>query len=246
MYAITNSAVPAARLSAPAPAPALSAPQISVRPRNAAIAADADPFERLGAIAKYEKNRTIYYEGDEAEHYFKVRSGTVRLCKVTEDGRRQIAAFHTAGDLFGWTDHDAYNFSAEAVTDVTVEKYQRGRVEESVRANPSLGRRVLALLSNQLASAHEHLLLLGRMTASERIAVFLLDLVRRQPAARGAAATIELPMNRKDMADYLGLTVETVSRTMSAFKRKGIISFAVPESVQLKHSTALERLIKAA
>src|ERR1051325_2005000 len=76
-------------------------------------AAEADPLERLGITAKFEKNRTIYFEGDESAHYYKVRSGTVRLCKVTEDGRRQIAAFLTAGDLFGWTDQDAYNFSAE-------------------------------------------------------------------------------------------------------------------------------------
>lgn len=244
MYAITNSAVPAARNSTQAGV--LSPAQIPLRSGSGRSTAEADPLDRLGAVARYAKNRTIYYEGDEADHYFKVRSGTVRLCKVTEDGRRQIAAFLTAGDLFGWTDQAFYSFSAEAVTEVTVEKFQRQRIEESVRANPSLGRRILMLLSNQLASAHEHLLLLGRMTASERIAVFLLDLARRQRAANGAAATIELAMSRKDMADYLGLTVETVSRTMSALKRKGIISFAVPESVQLKQSTALERLAMAA
>jgi CRP/FNR family transcriptional regulator len=165
---------------------------------------------------------------------------------VTEDGRRQIAAFLTEGDLFGWTDQDIYNFSAEAVTDVMVDKYSRVRIEESVKANPGLGRRVLALLSHQLASAHEHLLLLGRMTASERIATFLLDLVRRQRHGNVSGASIELPMSRKDVADYLGLTVETVSRTMSALKRKGIISFSEPEHVQLKQNATLERLAMAA
>lgn len=219
-------------------------PAATFRPLASALAAPAesDPLARLGVAVKVEKNRTIYFEGDEAEHYYKVRSGTVRLCKVTEDGRRQIAAFLTEGDLFGWTDQDVYNFSAEAVTDATVEKYSRARVEESVKANPSMGRRVLAMLSTQLASAHEHLLLLGRMTASERIANFLLELGRRQHAAND----IELPMNRKDVADYLGLTVETVSRTMSALKRKGIIAFTEPESVHLKQNTALERLAMAA
>lgn len=243
MYAITNSAVPAIRTSAPARA--LASPH-AIASGRAPSGAEADPLERLGIAAKYEKNRTIYYEGDEAGQYFRVRAGTVRLCKVTEDGRRQIAAFLTAGDLFGWTDQVAFNFSAEAVTDAVVEKYQRQRVEASVKANPGMERRILALLSNQLACAHEHLLLLGRMTASERIAAFLLDLVRRQRRANGATATIELHMNRKDMADYLGLTVETVSRTMSALKRKGIIDFAVPDNVQLKQSAALERLAMAA
>ena len=232
MYAMTNSAGTAAR-----------APMaMRLQPVPAAPAAAVDPLDRLGAPMKAEKNRTIYFEGDEAAHCYKVTGGTVRLCKVTEDGRRQIAAFLTAGDLFGWTDQDFYNFSAEAVTDVTLQKFSRARVEESAKANPALGRRVLTLLSTQLASAHDHLLLLGRMTAAERIASFLLDLVRRQRHG----GSIELAMNRKDVADYLGLTVETVSRTMSALKRKGIIFFAEPENVQLKQSTALERLAMAA
>lgn len=234
MHATTNSANAAAR--------AFVATRL--QPVSAAPAAQtaADPLDRLGGQVKFEKNRTIYYEGDEAEHCYKVKSGTVRLCKVTEDGRRQIAAFLTAGDLFGWTDHGFYGFSAEAVSDVTLEKYSRARVDDAVKASPALGRRVLALLSTQLASAHEHLLLLGRMTAVERVASFLLDLVRRQHTG----GSIELAMCRKDVADYLGLTVETVSRTMSALKRKGIISFADPESVQLRQSGALERLAMAA
>jgi CRP/FNR family transcriptional regulator len=238
MYAMTNSARTVASASQ------------QIRPvsmfKPLAPAGEANPMERLGSPVNYDKNRTIYFEGDEATHYFRVRSGMVRLSKVTEDGRRQIAAFLTAGDLFGWTDQDAYNYSAEAVTDATVEKYSRVRIEESVKANPSLGRSILGLLSGQLALAQDHLLLLGRMTASERIATFLLDLVRRQRSAGAAGSDIELPMNRKDVADYLGLTVETVSRTMSALKRKGIIAFAEPESVQLKQSTALERLAMAA
>jgi len=231
MYAMTNSASTAMR--------APMAMRLQTAP---AAPANVDPLDRLGAAAKFEKNRTIYFEGDEAEHCYRVKSGTVRLCKVTEDGRRQIAAFLTEGDLFGWTDHGFYGFSAEAVTDVTLEKFSRARVEEAAKASPALGRRVLTLLSTQLASAHDHLLLLGRMTAAERIASFLLDLVRRQHKG----GSVALAMCRKDVADYLGLTVETVSRTMSALKRKGIISFAEPENVQLKQSGALERLAMAA
>lgn len=234
MYAMTNSTGTTARAAL-----AMRLQPVSAAP---AAAAPADPLDRLGAAMKCERNRTIYFEGDEAEHCYKVKSGTVRLCKVTEDGRRQIAAFLTEGDLFGWTDQGFYGYSAEAVTDVTLEKFSRARVDEAAKASPALGRRVLALLSTQLASAHDHLLLLGRMTAAERIASFLLELVRRQHAT----GSIALPMSRKDVADYLGLTVETVSRTMSALKRKGIIWFAEPESVALKHSGALERLAMAA
>lgn len=233
MHAYTNSAVSAAR----APMAMHLRPVSAAAPR-----AGADPLERLGTAAKFGRNHTIYFEGDEAGHCYRVKSGTVRLCKVTEDGRRQIAAFLTAGDLFGWTDHGGYGFSAEAVTDVTLEKFSRARIEDAVKAFPALGRHVLALLSTQLASAHGHLLLLGRMTAAERIANFLLELGRRQ-RNDGAVA---LAMCRKDIADYLGLTVETVSRTMNALKREGIIAFAEPENVRLKQSAALERLAMAA
>src|SRR5690606_29680269 len=152
-------------------------------------------------------------------------SGVVRLCKVTEDGRRQIVAFLTAGDIFGWTVQDHYSFSAEAVTLVSAVKYSRSRIEALARTDPAVGRRVLVLLSSQLTLAHDHLLLLGRMTAAERISTFLLTMTRRRTGRLPDARTVELPMNRRDMADYLGLTTETVSRTMSAMKREGLISF---------------------
>jgi CRP/FNR family nitrogen fixation transcriptional regulator len=234
MYALTTS-------TTPAQAPAVLSMAAALAPR--ATGDVPAGFERLGTTSKIARNRTIYFEGDDTVHCFRVVSGTVRLCKVTEDGRRQIAAFLTAGELFGWTDHEAYSFSAEAVTDVAVEKYARARIDEAVKANPALGRSVLALLSCQLASAHEHLLLLGRMTAAERIAHFLLDLTKRQG---GAARNVELAMNRKDLADYLGLTVETVSRVMNGLKRKGIIDFAMPEYVEVRQSAMLERLAMAA
>ncbi len=162
----------------------------------------ADPLAPIAVRVTYLKNHTVYYEGDDAQYHFKVVSGMVRLCKVTEDGRRQIAAFPTAGDFFGWTGQDTYNYSAEAVTEVVLEKYHRRGLEESVKSNPKAGQRVLTLLSNQLTSAHDHLLVLGRMTAEERIAAFLLDRARRrEDAGADRVATIELPMRRKDIAD---------------------------------------------
>lgn len=218
----------------------------AVWPMSASADTARDPLERLGATVRYERNRTIYFEGDEAASCFRVRSGTVRLCKMTEDGRRQIAAFLTAGDVFGWVDGSVYNFSAEAVTDVTLEKFQRQRIDRAIAEDPAMGRRILALLSSQLADAHDHLLLLGRMTAYERIATFLLDLAKRQRKSGPAGGPIELPMNRRDLADYLGLTVETVSRVMNALKRKGVIFFSSPEDVELKQNAALQRLAMAA
>lgn len=207
---------------------------------------DIDSLDRLGTGVAFGRRRAIYYEGDEAQHYFKVVSGVVRLCKVTEDGRRQIAAFLVAGDFFGWTVQDCHSYSAEAVTDVTAMKYSRHRIEEAVRTDPAVGRRVLGLLANQLASAHDHLLLLGRMTAAERLSAFLLDLTKRRGGTPVDAITVDLPMNRRDIADYLGLTIETVSRTMSAMKRKGLVSFTDAESVRLNRCDVLERMAMAA
>jgi CRP/FNR family transcriptional regulator, nitrogen fixation regulation protein len=208
---------------------------------------EVDPLTQIALTVEYPRNRTIYYEGDEAQHHFKVLSGTVRLCKLTEDGRRQIAAFPTVGDLFGWAGQDTRNYSAEAVTDVILEKYHRRRIEESVTSNPSTGYRVLTMLSSQLTSAHDHFLLLGRMSAAERIAAFLLELARRQGGLGAEEVTsIALPMNRKDIADYLGLTIETVSRTMNAMKRSGLISFTNAGSVRLNHCDGFERFAPAA
>lgn len=241
MLAMANLAIDAARTSA-----GISA----ITPRRGLAeqgeARDIDALDRVGTGAAYGRRRAIYHEGDEARHYFKVVSGVVRLCRVTEDGRRQIVAFLVAGEFFGWTVEDHHAYSAEAVTDVSVMKYPRSRIEEIVRTDPATARRVLGLLTGQLASAHDHLLLLGRMTAAERLSAFLLDLIRRCGGAATDAATIELPMNRRDIADYLGLTAETVSRTMSAMKRKGLLSFTGAYSVRLNRCDILERMAMAA
>src|SRR5690606_17994512 len=99
------------------------------------------PFEGAGAVnVTYDRNETIFYDGDDAEYCFRVLSGMVRLCKITEDGRRQISAFLAPGDVFGWTLYPCHSFSAEAVTDVVVQKCRRARVEETIRANPAAGR----------------------------------------------------------------------------------------------------------
>lgn len=211
------------------------------KPASTARGVEQDPLARFGTISRYGKNSTICFEGDDVRYCFKVQSGTIRLCKTTEDGRRQIAAFLTAGDLFGWVDKEAYNFSAEAVTDVIVERFDRRRMDDAANTDPSLGSRILAVVSRQLESAQNHLVLLGRMTAPERVATFLLDLVKRQ-RAESSGGSIELAMNRRDLADYLGLTVETVSRVMNSLKRNRVIAFSAPENVRLTQGAALKRL----
>jgi CRP-like cAMP-binding protein len=242
MYS-TSSVSAVTALRGPVPfAPAVGRPSAASAPS----ATCHDALAPFGTTVAYERNRTIYFEGDEAEHCFRVRSGTVRLCKVTEDGRRQIIAFLRVGDLFGWFEEGAYRFSAEAVSDVVVEKFQRRRIDRATTESPALGRGIIAMLSSQLAGAHQHAVLLGRMTAYERVASFLLDLARRGRQAPQGDRIVGLSMNRRDLADYLGLTVETVSRVMNGLKRKGIIFFTAPDDVHLKQSDTLERMALAA
>ena len=241
MYAMTNMAAQTTRKVVPAAAVSLPAGEAQDR-QNRVI----DPLDRIGVGVQLAKGRTLYYEGDQAQHFFKIVSGVVRLCKVTEDGRRQIAAFLTAGDFLGWTIQDNYSYSAEAVTCVTLLKYSRRQVDKMVQTDPAATRLVLVLLSDQLALAQDHLLLLGRMTAAERISAFLLNLTKWPGAPRIDATTVELPMTRKDIADYLGLTIETVSRTMSAMRRNGLVSFTKADSIRLNRCEALERLAMAA
>ena len=187
----------------------------------------------------FASDRGIHMQGDPADFYCRVVSGIVRICKATEDGRRQIAAFPGPGDLFGWAGYDRYAYAAEAVTDVVLLRWPRRAMEQAIVDDPELGRQILAVLFRQLADFQDHLLLVGRMQAHERIAAFLLAHGRRHARDR---RRFPLPMSRKDIADHLGLTVETVSRTMHGFVARGLITFAPGRIVQIRDGEALARL----
>jgi CRP-like cAMP-binding protein len=203
---------------------------------------DADLLPRATTTVTVPRNRAIYFEGDPAEHYYRVVSGTVRICKETEDGRRQIASFPAAGNLFGWAGRTHHGYSAEAVTDVTLLRWHRRTIEAAILADPDAGHRILAILFEQLGEAQTHLLLLGRMRATERVAAFLLARAERYRREGFQGGRVPLPMCRKDIADYLGLTVETVSRTMHALKQRGVIGFGAGDAVQIADHGELERL----
>ena len=195
---------------------------------------------RGGSTITVPRNRTVYFEGDPAEFCYRVIAGTVRICKETEDGRRQIAAFPTNGDLFGWSAPERYGYSAEAVTEVTLQRWHRHSIEEAIIGDAEAGHRMLSVLFEQLGEAQMHLLVLGRLRAGERIAAFLLSRTARYERDVGRAERVPLPMARKDIADYLGLTVETVSRTMHGLKQRGIIDFAAGEGVSIRDRDALD------
>jgi CRP/FNR family transcriptional regulator, nitrogen fixation regulation protein len=185
------------------------------------------------------KGEGLFAEGDAADHFYKVVSGTVRTCKLLSNGRRQIDAFHLAGDIFGLEPGEEHRFSAEAVGDATVLAFRRRRFETLAHDDPALGGEVMTSMMRSLERAHDHMVLLGRKTAQEKIATFLLDIAQRVPGD----SRFDLPMQRSDIADHLGLTIETVSRTLTQFARDGLIKLvAASRSVVLQDKGALQRL----
>jgi len=191
-----------------------------------------------GAVLSFAHDREIYGEGDEAELFFKVVSGVVRTCKFLSDGRRQIEAFHVAGDLFGFEAVEDYRLSAEAVSDCTVIAYRRKGVERLAAENEALSRQLFAYAMRGMTRAQDHSLLLGRKSALEKVAAFLLECAEHSSDIR----SISLAMSRQDIADYLGLTIETVSRTLSQLERDGVIALPSAREIRFRNPTALRDL----
>jgi CRP/FNR family transcriptional regulator, nitrogen fixation regulation protein len=199
------------------------------------------PFERIGSRRSFARNEEIFAEGDAADCWFKVISGTVRVCKLLADGRRHIAEFYFGGDSFGFDNMAERLFSAEAVTDVIALRYPRRATERLIDESPSLARSMRDMTLRDLATAQIRMLMLGRMSAPERVANFLLDMFERRDVTR----SLDLPMSRNDIADYLGLTIETVCRVMSALKRDGAIDIPSPHRIELRNRSVLTAIGEA-
>jgi CRP/FNR family nitrogen fixation transcriptional regulator len=198
-------------------------------------------LEQIGVRLNFVRNQEIYAEGDGADCWYKVISGAVRICKLLADGRRYIAEFCFSGDCFGLDSATMRNFSAEAVSDAIVMRLPRKATEQLVDQNPALARLLRETMLRDLMNAHSRMLMLGRMTAPERVAAFLLEMFDRRDATRN----LSLPMSRNDIADYLGLTIETVCRLLSAFKREGAIAIPNAHQVELHDRAALEAIAEA-
>ena len=197
-------------------------PNVFDRARNPA-ASEPDalaPLAAQSALIRAGRDKQIFGQGDPAKYCYLVLSGCVRSVSLIEDGRRQVSEFLLPGDLFGWEAADEYDFSAEAVTPVFLRRYRRSSLEALADSDRNLARTLRNLSARQLRVARERMVLLGRKTASERIASFLLEMARRLHAT----SQIRLPMNRGDIADHLGLTVETVCRGLTQLRREGTIS----------------------
>jgi CRP/FNR family nitrogen fixation transcriptional regulator len=193
-------------------------------------------LERIGTRLSFARNDDIYAEGDGSDCWYKVVSGTVRICKLLADGRRHIAEFCFSGDCFGLDNTGERLYSAEAVDDIVVMRFPRKTTEAVIEQDPMLARLLRDVMLRDLANAHGRTLLLGRMTASERVAAFLLEMFNR----RDRTKSLDLPMSRNDIADYLGLTIETVCRTLSALKRDRVIAIPNAHRIELLDRDALE------
>jgi CRP/FNR family nitrogen fixation transcriptional regulator len=190
----------------------------------------------IGTVQNIPQDREIFTEGNGAEYFYKVVSGVVRTCRFLVDGRRQIDGFHVAGDIFGFEQGDQHLLSAEAVTDCTLIAYRRQKVDMLVSNDKHLSQELLNIAMRGMAKAQHHSMLLGRRGAMEKVAGFLLDWAREGAGQR----IINLAMTRQDIADYLGLTIETVSRTLSQMERDNVIELPSTRQIRLRNLDALE------
>lgn len=191
---------------------------------------------------KFERNQTIYSEGERALFSYRVVSGAVRLCKIFSDGRRQISDFCLTGDFFGFASPDDYTLTAEAVNDTILVRYSSGQIDCHGQTSPDLRDQLMALLYRGLSDARNHLFMLGRQTVKERVSSFLLMMLERQDCAGRNGDRLDLPMGRQDMADYLGLTIETVCRALSELKRTGVISVPSKREIIVKNAGLLRAM----
>lgn len=210
--------------------PARPLPPVSVHPTGTSI-------ELMGAPMPFARNAEIYGENEPAEYLYKVINGTVRTYKVLNDGRRQIGAFYLPGDIFGLEVGNEHTFSAEAIVDCKILVIKRSMVINLAARENDVARQLWAMTASELQRVQDHIMLLIK-TAQERVAGFLLEMAKRAPAGN----EIDLPMSRQDIADYLGLTIETVSRTLTQLENSAAIAVPSSRRIVLRNRAALTRL----
>ncbi|MBR0712999.1 helix-turn-helix domain-containing protein [Bradyrhizobium liaoningense] len=190
---------------------------------SALDAAELRQLEHLGRRVQFSTCETVFSEEDITTSYFNVLDGVMRLYKLLPDGRRQIVGFALPGDFLGMNISGRHNFSADAIGSVAVCQFAKVPFGRFIEDRPHLLRRINELAIRELTQAREHMVLLGRRSAEEKVATFLLSWRERLVPLNGPSNTVPLPMSRQDIADYLGLTIETVSRTFTKLERDGVI-----------------------
>lgn len=202
-----------------------------------AAAAVATPAHLPGRPMRLQRGEPVYAEGAAARDLYKVVSGCIRTYRFLPDGRRMVASFALPGEVFGLDGNGAHRFSAEAITEAVVIAFARKEIDDCVDREPCAAQSWQAYALEKLSAAEDRCLLLGRMSAAERVANFLLDVESRSLQGAGV---IDLPMSRYDIADHLGLTAETVSRILTSFRKRRIIADQSLHRVKLLDRDALE------
>ncbi len=185
-----------------------------------------EPIDQMGVRMTFARDEELYAQEEDADLVYRVVSGAVRTTCLMSDGRRHVGAFYFAGEFFGMESGDAHRFSAEALCDTVVTVMKRTIAERDVQ----IERLLWTSTVQELARTHEHLLLLSRMTAVEKVATFLTDMATRQ----GRPELVFLPMGRQDIADYLGLTIETVSRMIGQLQAEGFIELQDTRHIRVR------------
>lgn len=207
-------------------------------------ALNVDELESLEAIShriSLASRQVLFRQADDADAVYNVTDGVLRLSCLLADGRRQVMGFALIGDFLGLALQDRYSISAEALTPVTVCRFERRAFAALVQAKSHLLQRLHERAGHELALAQDQMMLLGRRTAEEKIASFLVGLRERYARLGMTSVTLELPMGRQDIADHLGLTIETVSRMLTRFDREHLI-LIVPGGIRLLDLARLKRL----
>jgi CRP/FNR family nitrogen fixation transcriptional regulator len=200
-------------------------------------------WQAIGTVCHFVRNETVFAEGDNANYSYKIVSGAVRLCKLMADGRRHIAGFPLAGDFFGMEWTSVYALTAEAISDVIAIRYSRSHLDRLGDERADVRGQLMARLRQDLCAAQAHMVSLGCQTAKERVVSFLLVLATRSGKRNGDV--IPLAMGRQDIADHLGLTIETVCRTLTDLKSDGHIAIPNRHEVVLRNVAAMRALADA-
>jgi CRP/FNR family transcriptional regulator len=205
----------------------------------------AEEQKRLVAIMRtieIEPHGPIFDEAEPAENVYNVTAGAVKIYKLLADGRRQITGFLFPGDFLGLTHNEAYAYSAEALAPTKLCRFPRRKLEALLEEIPRLEQRLLGMASHELAAAQDQMMLLGRKSARERVVSFILMLSNAAVRHGESGDPVFLSMNRSDIADYLGLTIETVSRTFTRLKTQGLIQLVDEKQIRLSKPEALHEI----
>jgi CRP/FNR family transcriptional regulator len=216
-----------------------------VRDISACASLNASERRRLTSIMQtvaIAPQRLIFVETDPAKNVFNLTDGVVKIYKMMVDGRRQITGFLFPGDFLGLVHNESYAYTAETVTETKLCQFPRGKLEALLDELPNLEQRLLGMASHELAAAQDQMILLGRKSARERVASFLLMLSKAAERQGRQDNPIFIPMPRTDVADYLGLTTETISRTLTQFNGESLVHLMNDKQVHLIDPMALYKV----